>query len=495
MSRFLRLASLVTLVFALGASEAFAKAKITIITGEGFSDPTPVAPAGGNPGTTIGEQRVNAANRAAEIWSEALESSVEIIVNVSFQNLECGSDGAVLGSAGPVTVFANFDNAPKTNVFYPVALANKLAGRDLSPLGDIVARFNARIDAADCLGDANWYYGFDGNNGPDSDFLVVFLHELGHGLGFSSGVNSDTGQFRNNNLPGIYDLFLFDNTAGLSWDQMSTTQRFSSITNDQNVVWTGPSVVGAAGGKLGPTPVLRVNEPSSIAKTYTIGSASFGPAATVAGLTGNVAAATDAVEPATAEDPAGTNLDGCSAFTNASAVAGRFALVDRGRCAFVQKAVNAQAAGAIGVIIVDNVVRLTPPGLGHTDGAAAASVRIPVYSLTRPDGQGIRDQLAGGVGVTLFADATRLVGADLMRRVKLFMPSEVQPGSSVSHWDVSAFPNLLMEPSINDDLLPVLDITPNQMYDIGWTAPAGNPVQPPPPTPPTTGRRVLRRGR
>ena len=47
-------------------------ATITIINldgaGEGFNDPTPAAPVGGNPGTTIGAQRLFVFNHAAGIW-------------------------------------------------------------------------------------------------------------------------------------------------------------------------------------------------------------------------------------------------------------------------------------------------------------------------------------------------------------------------------------------------------------------------------------------
>jgi hypothetical protein len=54
----------------------------------------------------------------------------------------------------------------------------------------------------------------------------------------------------------------------------------------------------------------------------------------------------------------------------------------------------------------------------------------------------------------------------------MFAPNPFQGGSSVSHWDVSAFRNLLMEPSINGDLThevtPPLDLTYLLLKDIGW---------------------------
>jgi len=52
-------------------------------------------------------------------------------------------------------------------------------------------------------------------------------------------------------------------------------------------------------------------------------------------------------------------------------------------------------------------------------------------------------------------------GADSAGRVLMYAPSPFQGGSSVSHWDVSAFRNLLMEPNINGDLTH--EVTP---YDV-----------------------------
>ena len=48
--------------------------------GEGFFDPTPAVPVGGNPGTTIGQQRINAFLLAAQIWGETIASDVPIFV-------------------------------------------------------------------------------------------------------------------------------------------------------------------------------------------------------------------------------------------------------------------------------------------------------------------------------------------------------------------------------------------------------------------------------
>src|SRR5262245_44549568 len=48
--------------------------------GEGFNDPTPVSPVGGNPGTTRGAQRLFIFQHAASIWGAILPSTVTIRV-------------------------------------------------------------------------------------------------------------------------------------------------------------------------------------------------------------------------------------------------------------------------------------------------------------------------------------------------------------------------------------------------------------------------------
>ena len=92
--------------------------------------------------------------------------------------------------------------------------------------------------------------------------------------------------------------------------------------------------VGLCSTHTGALPLLTINAPSSIAKACLTGGASFGQPLTPTGITGNVVVATDVAEPADADRPSTT--DGCSPYTNAAAVVGNIAMVDRGRCAFEQ---------------------------------------------------------------------------------------------------------------------------------------------------------------
>jgi hypothetical protein len=60
-------------------------------------------------------------------------------------------------------------------------------------------------------------------------------------------------------------------------------------------------------------------------------------------------------------------------------------------------------------------------------------------------------------------------GADADGRVLLYTPKPIQPGSTHSHFDTSATPNLLMEPSINSDLRVFnVGLTKQAMQDLGW---------------------------
>jgi hypothetical protein len=449
-------------IVGLSAQTSFAgPAPIFIVnvnaSGVGFNDPTPAAPVGGNPGTTLGEQRLIAFHHAADIWSARLETNVPIRIRAQFVPLGPG----VLGSAGPISVVRNFPNAPLPNTWYHIALANKYAGLDLNVnLDDITASFSTNF---------NFYLGLDGNHGTQNDLITVLLHEFAHGLGFSQLANLTTGALFNGG-PDLYNTHLFDATLGLTWPQMTNAQRAASATRFGRVVWNGAFVTAGVPSVLQFGIVeVRVNTPAAISGPVQFGTAAFGPSVATATVFGaDVVPAVDAVE------AGGTSTDGCSPFTNAAAVAGKIALIERGLCGFAVKARNATDAGAVAVIIYNNAANATvaPPGMAD-DGINGAFVTIPTVSLRRTDGTEI--VAAGSVTASLGSNPNIRAGADELNRARVFAPFPIAGGSSISHFDTVARRNLLMEPAINGDLTHKVkapdDLTFELLRDIGWTFP------------------------
>jgi len=465
------LAAALGIALLTAATPALAASTVTIIptdpAGVGFNDPTPAAPVGGNTGTTVGQQRLLAFRYAANLWAARLDSAVEIRVSVSFPALTCTATQAILGSAGTTSIFGFAAGSPNIipNVWYPVALANKLTGVDLfDPNAHIIARFNRNVGVGTCLPGTSWYYGLDANEAANQfDLVAVVLHELTHGLGFSQFGNVSTGA-RPLDIGDVYAAYLLDTTIGKTWNEMTNAERVASAINTRHLVWTGSQVHADAPAVLqAGTPQLQITSPGAIAGIYAVGTAAFGPQLTAAGVAGQLA---QALDPADAAGPSTT--DACSPLTNGAAVAGRIALVDRGTCGFTVKVKNAQNAGAIAVLVADNVAGSPPANLGGAD----ATVTIPAVRITLADGNAIKAQLVAGVLAHLALDPALLSGADALGRLYMNTPNPVEPGSSVSHWDPLTFPNQLMEPAINSDLthsvVPPRDLTLSLLRDIGW---------------------------
>ncbi len=233
------------------ATEANAGATVVIQNNdggsEGFNDPTPWTPTGGNPATTLGQARLNAFQYAADLWGACLNSNVTITVRAQMDPQYCAAGSAVLGSAGTTTVHRNFSGAPLADTWYPQALGNSLSGSDLSPANpDINATFNSNLNGdSGCLGGTGWYYGYDGNPGGDIDFISVVMHEIGHGLGFQTFVTLSTGA----KWSGYNDAYMVNlNHTGASpadYPSMSNAQRVTASTADPNLRWTGASVTAA----------------------------------------------------------------------------------------------------------------------------------------------------------------------------------------------------------------------------------------------------------
>lgn len=248
----------------LMASFAAHAATIVVVPGAGFTDPTPRAPEGGNPGTTVGAQRLFAFQQAANAWGAMLNSAQTITVSAQFVDQPCSSNSAQLGQAGPTNFF--FVTVSGTQRVLPVALAEAMSGTNMNgSSAEIDADFNARLDAGDmnCLGGNRWYYGVTGPEpAGTSAFFPTVLHELGHGLGFLTiaCTTPDTGcqggtipyggypVLAGNEVLDTWALRMRDTSLNLSWPAMTAAQRATSFTSITALVWDGPAVNAALPG-------------------------------------------------------------------------------------------------------------------------------------------------------------------------------------------------------------------------------------------------------
>ena len=141
---------------------------------------------------------------AVEIWESELTSSIPIRIQADWRKLDAG----VLGQAVWGTAHANFGGEQHMNVFYPVSLAEKIAGVELNAATepDIVASFNSS---------ASWYFGTDGKTPAGKmDMVTIVLHEIAHGLGFTdtydvAGSQGSVGLANGGeSVPFVFDVFV-----------------------------------------------------------------------------------------------------------------------------------------------------------------------------------------------------------------------------------------------------------------------------------------------
>ena len=88
----------------------------------------------------------------------------------------------------------------------------------------------------------------------------------------------------------------------------------------------------------------------------------------------------------------------CSALLNAAQVQGNVALIYRGTCDYALKARLAQDAGAIGVVIINNV---PGPPVEMGGGPYGPQVHIPVFMIRAADGEAWREALDAGASLSV----------------------------------------------------------------------------------------------
>ena len=225
-------------------------------------------------------------------------------------------------------------------------------------------------------GDANNNGGYSPDGGASLDFQFPFdptdapadyqdaaivnlfyWNNILHDIFYQYGFDEASGNFQENNY----------GNGGNQSDMVNADAQDGSGTNNANFstppdgsnprmqmyVWTVPN-----------TSTFEVTSPSNIAGSYFTTAATFGPS------TGTYSGELIEAVPAQA----------CSLITNASDISGNIAVIDRGNCTFVSKVQEAQDAGAIAVIICNNV-----PGNPITMNGTGTGINIPAVMLSEAD--------------------------------------------------------------------------------------------------------------
>lgn len=175
---------------------------------------------------------------AIDVWSANFKSSVVIAVDASWGR---SSSWGVLGSARPGSFFSAFSGAPDPSLWYASALANALAGKDLDKANpEIVIQVNSA---------AAWNTRGDGlPTGNEYDLQSVFLHEIGHGLGFLSNDAYDP-FFGLGSLdqPTPFDAYL-QTSDGRRLADLPTPSKELGVALTSSLVWSGANGIKANGG-------------------------------------------------------------------------------------------------------------------------------------------------------------------------------------------------------------------------------------------------------
>ena len=140
--------------------------------------------------------------RATEIWSQVIRSDQPIKISIGYTQLSEG----VLGSARATSYEANFEGAPKRNIAYPIALAERLARKELNDSTDFEIIINLNIVFT-------WHVEYDQPiSDGKHDLLSVVLHEIGHGLGLADSfrASGNSASWDAIERANIYDYYIYN---------------------------------------------------------------------------------------------------------------------------------------------------------------------------------------------------------------------------------------------------------------------------------------------
>lgn len=274
---------------------------------------------------------------------------------------------------------------------------------------------------------------FDPN---DATFKRVFAGGVSGGLWVNNDITLNTAWTRVNipdNLA-ISSIAFDPNNTNIFY--VGTGESYVGGDVNGDGVWkstnAGLTWTRVFGGITGPTSFqsaarVRVNSPLPLINDYACyPTTAFGVLLT-SDLSGDVVLANDGTG-------ATSNL-GCNGLTNGAQVSGKIALIRRGSCSFIQKIKNAQDAGAIAVIMMNNVDG-TPIPMGGTE---TDPITIPSVMISKADGDALEAAIASNaINVTLVAPLQGQFTGNLVPGVQHINDIKIRNNGGVSEIYVAA---------------------------------------------------------
>lgn len=194
---------------------------------------------------------------ATVLWERLVKSPVPIRVDATWTPIP----GTALARAAANGAVSNFPGAPRSNVGYPMALADALAGEDLYPtMTDIVAEVDS---------DSPWDVGTDGGTDTSHyDLVSAALHELGHGLGFADSffVAGGVGTWGlSSGIPLAFDRLIADSGGTPLIDYGKNSALLASKMTSNGVRFIGATAASRSSGPV------RIYSPSTYQEGSSIG--------------------------------------------------------------------------------------------------------------------------------------------------------------------------------------------------------------------------------
>ncbi|MEO0038874.1 MAG: hypothetical protein RIQ59_2085 [Bacteroidota bacterium] len=236
---------------------------------------------------------------------------------------------------------------------------------------------------------------------------LFYMNNILHDLWYQYGFNEANGNFQNNNYttvtaPAAGDFVYADAQDGST----AATPTLNNANFSTPVDGSKPRMQMYLWSYRKITQLLTINSPSDIAGPEYASDNGFNPGHV------NVPVAPAMIQSDIILYDDGTpdigqtdNADGCGAAVNAAAINGHIAIIRRSTstanggnpCTFIAKALNAKAAGATALIIVNNDT--TSPNASIGMSGADANVTIPVISVSLNNGEAIINKIKSGVVV------------------------------------------------------------------------------------------------